>query len=152
MAKRTGWTKKQVRAAGELYRHYLFLKRKYGNHYKLPPSEDIDEFWHNHILDTHQYHHDCQRIFGRYLHHYPYFGIDEVSTREDALKAFEVTQQLHYQEFGDYIYRVRLQPLKSIHRVINHRIGHSRQVLRRFFSALMGNKSDAQPCKHSNES
>jgi hypothetical protein len=35
----------------------------------------VDEIWHQHILDTHAYHRDCDAIFGSYLHHFPYFGM-----------------------------------------------------------------------------
>jgi hypothetical protein len=102
------WTEKQALEVCQLYRNYLFLRKKYGQRYEtLPPSEDIDEFWHNHILDTQKYQKDCQVIFGEYLHHYPYFGIDGKITKKDLYEAFEMTQQLHLQEFGDYIYKVK---------------------------------------------
>ena len=102
------WKKKDLEKICHYYRNFLFLKKKYqqeGN--PLPPSEEIDEFWHNHILDTQQYHKDCEVIFGNYLHHYPYFGIDGKSTEADAQKAFDAMQQLYEKEFGEKIYRVR---------------------------------------------
>src|SRR5258706_3472526 len=72
-----GWLKEDALATSELYKNYLILQKKYGKEYaNLPPSDDIDEFWHNHILDTDQYIYDCQQIFGFYLRHYPYLGID----------------------------------------------------------------------------
>jgi hypothetical protein len=72
----------------------------------LPPSKDVDEFWHNHILDTKKYREDCQAIFGFYLDHYPYFGMDQESTKEDLNVAFEKMQRLHEQEFGFRVQRV----------------------------------------------
>lgn len=107
MVKVNGWTEKQARTAASQYKNFLFLKKKYGSEYTLPPSEDIDEFWHNHILDTQKYHADCEAIFGRYLHHYPYFGIDGKTNTQDLNNAFNTTQELYNQEFGDYIYEVR---------------------------------------------
>lgn len=104
------WTKEQALETCQLYRNFLFLRKKYGHQYSLPPSEDIDEFWHNHILDTHKYEKDCQAIFGEYFHHYPYMGMDGKTTRKDLDDAFEITQQLHLQEFGDYIYTVKKDP------------------------------------------
>ena len=48
----------------DLYKNYLFLKKKYSQDYdKLPPSVEIDEFWHNHILDTKKYRVDCEKNF-----------------------------------------------------------------------------------------
>lgn len=35
------------------------------------PNKQIDEMWHEHILDTRKYSDDCQTVFGYYLHHTP---------------------------------------------------------------------------------
>jgi hypothetical protein len=40
----------------------------------MPPTKDIDMFWHAHILDIHHDEADCDRIFGYFLHHNPHFG------------------------------------------------------------------------------
>lgn len=102
------WKKKDVLKICEYYKNFLFLNKKYGSETcQLPPSDEVDEFWHNHILDTHKYTKDCDVIFGRYLHHYPYFGIDDKSNMQDLQKAFDHMQELHKKEFGDHIYRVR---------------------------------------------
>lgn len=143
MSRSRGWSRRHVLAACELYRHFLYLKRKNGDEQYLPPSEDIDEFWHAHILDTHKYQKDCQIIFGDYLHHYPYFGIDGKITREDALTAFEITQKLHYQEFGDYIYRVRLQPLKAMHRSLKNIMMRFYKTVRRHVTASKSNRLES---------
>ena len=98
------WKKADVLKMCELYKHYLFLKKKYAQSDQiLPPSEEIDEFWHNHILDTKKYHQDCEKIFGFYLNHYPYLGMDGKTTDDDLQHFFENTQALHYKEFGDYL-------------------------------------------------
>jgi len=106
MMKRDGWTAREVEQGIRLYRNYLILKSKYPEE-NLPPSEDIDEVWHNHILDTKKYQEDCKKIFGRYLEHYPYFGMDERSNMDDLARAFERTQELHVLEFGYQIPRIR---------------------------------------------
>lgn len=107
MVEHQGWLKGEAEAACRLYRNFLFINKKYGDQYtSLPPSEDIDEFWHNHILDTQKYRKDCEIIFGRYLNHYPYFGIDGNTTSKNVELAFETMQKLHIQEFGEPIYQV----------------------------------------------
>lgn len=99
-----GWIRKEAEITCELYRNFLYLNKKYGHEYRhLPPSEDIDEFWHNHILDTQKYEIDCYCIFGKFFHHYPYLGIDSQSNFEDLNRAFETTQELYFKEFGSYI-------------------------------------------------
>ncbi|OGT36659.1 MAG: hypothetical protein A3F12_00025 [Gammaproteobacteria bacterium RIFCSPHIGHO2_12_FULL_38_14] len=122
------WKKKNVLKICEYYRNFLFLKKKYrddGN--PLPPSLEIDEFWHNHILDTKKYTKDCETIFGEYLHHYPYFGIDGKSTEADAQKSFLEMQQLYEKEFGEKIYRVRALSILDIFKI-------SGQIIKEFFS------------------
>lgn len=100
-----GWPRKTALQVEEQYRNYLFLKKKYGDQYSLPPSIEIDEFWHNHILHTKKYHQDCLLIFGEYLHHNPHQeqGTVAISTLERKFE--EETQMLHMKEFGDYIYQ-----------------------------------------------
>ncbi len=102
------WKPRQAAVISKLYRNYLFLIRKYCNtSFQLPPSHDIDDFWHQHILDTIQYKKDCDAIFGQYLEHYPYLGIDDKTDMKDLKNYFERTQTLHQQEFGKPIYVVR---------------------------------------------
>lgn len=108
MVKRQGWLRRDALVVCEMYRHYLYLRRKYANQGRLPPSEDIDEFWHAHILDTKAYREDCRVIFGEYLDHYPYFGIDQNSTEEEVNASFEAMQRLYAAEFdGAELYQVR---------------------------------------------
>lgn len=102
MVKHLGWSEKEGRALCAVYRNFLFLNRKYLNQYgQLPPSEELDEFWHNHILDTSKYRQDCEKIFGNYFDHYPYFGIDEKSNLDDLQNSFEMMKNLYKEEFGE---------------------------------------------------
>lgn len=102
LVKYNGWLKEDAYATCQQYRNFLFLIKKYP-HEVLPPSEDMDEFWHNHILDTEAYINDCQAIFGFYKHHYPYFGIDDKSDMTTLNTAFEKTKTLYFTEFGEHI-------------------------------------------------
>jgi hypothetical protein len=114
MVEHNGWFRDDALETCEFYRNYLFLIKKYDN-MSLPPSEDIDEMWHNHILDTNKYIEDCKNIFGTYLHHYPYFGIDKKTNLNDLDNAFKNTQDLHYQEFKKYITPTRSRFPKMIY-------------------------------------
>lgn len=106
MVSHQGWSRKDAEEASQLYRNFLFLSVKYPEK-SLPPSEEIDEFWHNHILDTKKYVIDCDLVFGKYLHHYPYFGIDGKTNMGDLGGAFSETQRLHHETFGEYVYEIR---------------------------------------------
>jgi hypothetical protein len=46
------------------------------------PSAEADLVWHQHILDTARYAQDCQRIFGRFLHHDPHAFLNEGGSAE----------------------------------------------------------------------
>jgi hypothetical protein len=72
----------------------------------LPPSLEIDFIWHAHILDTKKYSEDSVRIFGHYLHHDPYFGLNGKEDENLLIRSFGLTQQLYYEEFGEYIYEI----------------------------------------------
>src|ERR1700704_2298626 len=69
-----GWSEEQCTLVEDEYRKYLALTRVYGLKSLVPPQL-VDSFWHYHILDTQAYVADCERVFGKYLHHFPYFGL-----------------------------------------------------------------------------
>src|SRR3990167_1455828 len=121
------WREKDTVAICAYYKNFLYLNKKYETLGQLPPSEEIDEFWHNHILDTEKYIKDCDAIFGKYLHHYPYFGMDGKSNEQDLSNAFEHMQQLYKKEFGDQIYRVRNPGFLEIIKI-------TLQIIKQFFS------------------
>ncbi len=101
------WSEEDALAVVKQYRNYLFLRKKYPK-WLLPPSKDIDEAWHAHILHTRDYRDFCRLIFSdteeQFLDHNP--AVDEQNS-EDYDKLFEQTQQLYKEEFGEYIYQVR---------------------------------------------
>jgi hypothetical protein len=98
-----GWTKNQCNEAESEYKRFLALKRTYPEK-DIVPHKVVDQFWHQHILDTEKYALDCELIFGRFLHHYPYFGMNGKQEAQNLLDAFEETKELyklHFQE--DYV-------------------------------------------------
>jgi hypothetical protein len=120
MVNYNGWLKEDAEETSLQYRRFLYLNRKYcfQNAEALVPSEDIDEFWHAHILDTKVYMKDCQAIFGQFLHHYPYFGIDEASDKKTLYLAFDTTKQLYLQEFGEPLVPTRSKYSKIVYFIL----------------------------------
>lgn len=80
------------------YKRWLYLRRKHEGKL-LPPTRDIDVFWHSHILDTFRYHEDCDRIFGYYFQHYPYFGVRGEKDAANFKRAFTEMAHLYKEEF-----------------------------------------------------
>ncbi len=95
-----GWAAAEADKAEAKYKKWLILKWKYENEL-MPPPLDIDAFWHGHILESHAYFRDTLAIFGKYLHHYPYFGIRGKADKEKLETAFENTKRLYREEYGE---------------------------------------------------
>lgn len=55
------------------------------------PCEIVDEMWHHHILDTIAYRRDCEALFGKFLDHFPYFGLRGPEDAEALANAYELT-------------------------------------------------------------
>jgi hypothetical protein len=98
-----GWSREKLEYVECQYKRWLFLRRKHEG-FTLPPSGDIDEFWHHHILDTRAYFRDCQIIFGYYLHHFPYLGIRNKDDWAELERAWANTERFYLDEFGEEIY------------------------------------------------
>ena len=60
----------------------------------------MDEFWHMHILDTKAYREDWEKIFGRFIDHFPYFGIYGNEDRTNLLDSFQETKAMYLEVFG----------------------------------------------------
>jgi len=62
------------------------------------PGDILDEVWHAHILHSEQYHFQCNKIFGSYLHHNPE---DDTSGKKESSSAFvEMIKVLIKKEHG----------------------------------------------------
>lgn len=70
-----GWPQARADQAEQEYKRFLYLMQQFPAEI-LAPSPDVDRFWHLHILDTMRYARDCDAVFGYFLHHYPYLGLD----------------------------------------------------------------------------
>ena len=92
-----GWSSESAERVEAEYKRYLKITLKYPDE-RVSPSIDVDKFWHAHILDTQRYVEDCQSIFGYFLHHYPYAGMngDEDAQHEAAGKM----DAIYEREFG----------------------------------------------------
>ncbi|MEL6353684.1 MAG: glycine-rich domain-containing protein-like [Cyanobacteria bacterium J06627_28] len=94
-----GWSLQRATQAIEQYRRFLFLVYKYPDE-KIVPSRETDEVWHTHILDTSKYREDCDRLFGKFMDHWPYFGLKDAEERQELNNAFSSTQKLLETHFG----------------------------------------------------
>ncbi|MCU0526497.1 MAG: glycine-rich domain-containing protein-like [Elainella sp. Prado103] len=93
------WSPAQAAKAITRYIAFLYLVDRYP-HLQLVPTREIDEVWHQHILDTTKYAEDCQILFGRFIHHFPYLGTRGEADRQALLKAYAITLVLFRKHFG----------------------------------------------------
>jgi hypothetical protein len=99
MNEERGWTPEFCEEVESLSRRFLALNVRYPNR-KICPTGPIDDFWHAHILDTRAYMQDCDTIFGRYLHHFPYFGMRGAEDQLALDQAFRESIELFITHFG----------------------------------------------------
>ena len=97
--RRNGKTRQQTKRAIAKYLMFLFLAYLYPN-LTIVPTQEIDEVWHHHISDTAKYKSDCQLLFGRFLDHFPYFGLRGEADWQDLTVAFSQTKELFSKHFG----------------------------------------------------
>ena len=93
------WSREYADRMELAYKRFLTLLATHPEE-TLAPSKDVDKFWHGHILDTLKYADDCDKVFGYFLHHFPYFGMRGAEDAANLAKAAETTRRLYRQEFG----------------------------------------------------
>ena len=97
-----GWTRAYADSIEVAYKNYLTMLVKYQDDAEdILLSEDVDEFWHTHILQTIKYSEDCERVFGSYLHHNPHVGERKPEDLQKRAALAEKTRHLYRQEFGN---------------------------------------------------
>lgn len=94
-----GWSRDYADRMELAYKRFLTLLAIHPEE-TLAPGKDVDNFWHGHILDTLKYADDCEKMFGNFLHHFPYFGMRGPEDAANLAKAGEATRRLYQQEFG----------------------------------------------------
>jgi hypothetical protein len=82
------------------YRKFLALHLAYPK-MDVVPCKIVDEMWHQHILDTAAYRADCDTIFGRFLDHFPYFGMRGESDARALNDAYAETIARYRAAFGE---------------------------------------------------
>jgi hypothetical protein len=93
-----GWWWRLRHSADQLekeYRQFLYLISTNPGQTVVPWSQELDDFWHEHILDTAKYARDCEAIWGRFIQHNP--QAPKGTARHG--KAYIATQRLYRAAF-----------------------------------------------------
>lgn len=94
-----GWSEAQAEEAELWYKRFLHVYSTDQDSMDNVPSLPVDAFWHFHILDTVKYARDCQYVFGHFVHHNPYYGMNGDSEERD--RSFLVTDNKYIELFGE---------------------------------------------------
>lgn len=81
------------------YRQFLYLIVRNPGVTIVPWSQGLDDFWHEHILDTAKYAADCEYLGAGFIHHNPH--VPKFS--EGHKKAYEETGKLYREAFKEKI-------------------------------------------------
>jgi hypothetical protein len=84
------------------YRHFMYLKVLYAE--ALKPSIMVDEYWHNHILNTADYSNFCDEIAGEYIHHRRYITKVDEKYKQEVQDSFARLDSLSLQHFGKQVF------------------------------------------------
>ncbi len=95
-----GWSREYADRMEVAYKRFLTLLAKFPDE-TIAPTKDVDKFWHGHILDTMKYAEDCERAFGYFLHHFPYFGMRGEQDAANLRDASERMHEIYEREFGE---------------------------------------------------
>lgn len=94
-----GWTRERADHVETQYKGFLYLSATEPT--PIVPSRDVDDFWHQHILDTRKYAEDCDGVFGYFVHHFPYFGMRGDEDARQLQEAFATTKAVYEQRYGE---------------------------------------------------
>ena len=77
LIEKQGWSLERAEAARAEYVRFLTLLQRRPGFMLIPwpnkeGQDDLDQFWHQHILDTAKYAADCNALFGKMIHHNPH--------------------------------------------------------------------------------
>jgi len=96
------WSTESVRDVEEKYRRFLAIHLVHPGE-TFVPNKILDEYWHQHILDTHRYAQHCDELFGSMLHHDPYFGLRDAAELKANGAAFQHLKSLWEIYFGEHL-------------------------------------------------
>lgn len=83
------------------YKRYLSLKLENPGK-PLGPTAMMDLVWHYHILDTKRYIQFCENVFGKYLHHTPFFGPHSPEGEQTRMnKSRDLMIKLYFAKYGE---------------------------------------------------
>jgi hypothetical protein len=105
MIEKHGWSYERAVTAKNEYVRFLTLLQMRPKFMLVPwldteGRDDLDQFWHQHILDTKKYANDCEVLFGKMIHHNPHV----THGSEEEKESVDKTRRLYARTFRSGYY------------------------------------------------
>ena len=103
LVNRKDWTPERAASTEFRYRCFLYIAL-YCEGLPSVPTSEVDEYWHQHILNTKRYAADCERLAGHFIHHNPSSGASVEESNElegmffQTWVAYETLFNIPYEE------------------------------------------------------
>ncbi len=97
LARENGWPEAYARRVLREYTRFLALAMS--SEHEVSPSEQIDQAWHLHLLDSARYRRFCRDVLGGRLDHRPSDG--SCQDRARHVRAYEQTLDSYRRSFGE---------------------------------------------------
>ncbi|HYF05572.1 MAG TPA: hypothetical protein VEA59_05355 [Patescibacteria group bacterium] len=98
LAHENGWTQEFALRAIFEYRRFVYMAAI--SSFPVCPSDEVDQVWHTHLLDSEKYFNVwCKQILGFDLHHHPSRGGNEEFVKHYAM--YEQTLREYERVFGE---------------------------------------------------
>src|SRR6476619_780971 len=89
VVEKLGWSPERAQQVEGDYKRFLYaLAHRHKDDILSPPTQEVDEFWHQHILDTRKCREDCDIVFGHYVDHTP--GLSAENQRKADAKRKQI--------------------------------------------------------------
>jgi uncharacterized protein (TIGR04222 family) len=97
LARENGWSRQYADRVIREYKRFVALA--VASTHPVTPSDQVDQAWHLHLLDTQNYRKFCEDVLGRPLDHQPSRG--GPAERAKYIAAYEETLQCYRETFGE---------------------------------------------------
>ena len=97
----------EITAIENEYRHFIYLLANSDLCLALKASDEVDEYWHVHILNTPEYVKFCDEVAGEYIHHARSIISNPLEQAANTLEKFQNLNLLSLQEFGKQVFKFR---------------------------------------------
>ena len=104
----------RIEKIAQEYLRFIFLAQKV--RFKPVPSQEVDMFWHYHILNTRLYRDFCDTHFGKFIDHMPL--LKQVAKTMGTDNTFLKTQAAFKKHYGQYMMNLKPNLVERLYHLV----------------------------------